>query len=347
MCTYFLFAIFSIISTSGNIQYRKLVKAYRALYVQSTRRIKPKIAQCIVYAVRQVGGRFLKRVEGDNSVGEKDSDDGNLSSNNAPWRDVGNVKAREKTSQALREGAPDLRTSNGPSSIQHEPSSTSPSAVPSVPASVLGDGVLESPSPPFVTGSTSRQGYGDPVQSHVAHPKAIDGKGLQSAAMAHHNASLPGKYSLTNHPLFPTLSPFQQHQIMLEELHVAREAAALQQYHYHRQQFGNGGHSYPGYGRGFHGEYEMGATMDDKAIEKMHEEMKMSLDSNDDLAFRGDSLPPHGVQSHLNHLKRRAEAAALEMQQAVIEKGNDDQASSNTCRGPRLKRLKLRRQLEA
>jgi hypothetical protein len=75
----------------GNIQYRLLVKAFQPLYVSAKRREKPLIAQCIVYSVRQVGGRFLKRV------------------NEKEWQDVGNTKAREKTSQALREGAPELR----------------------------------------------------------------------------------------------------------------------------------------------------------------------------------------------------------------------------------------------
>ncbi|CAJ1937518.1 unnamed protein product [Cylindrotheca closterium] len=75
----------------GNVQYRLLVKAFQPLYVSAKRRDKPLIAQCIVYSVRQAGGRFLKRA------------------NDKEWKDVGNTKAREKTSQALREGAPELR----------------------------------------------------------------------------------------------------------------------------------------------------------------------------------------------------------------------------------------------
>jgi hypothetical protein len=79
----------------GNVQYRLLVKAFQPLYVSAKRRDKPLIAQCIVYSVRQVGGRFLKRA------------------NDKEWKDVGNTKAREKTSQALREGAPELRGDAG------------------------------------------------------------------------------------------------------------------------------------------------------------------------------------------------------------------------------------------
>jgi hypothetical protein len=77
---------------SGNVKYRSLVKRYQPLYIMSKRRDKPLIASKIVRLVRHMGGRFLRK------------DKSNT------WRDVGNTKAREKTSQALREGAPDLRS---------------------------------------------------------------------------------------------------------------------------------------------------------------------------------------------------------------------------------------------
>jgi hypothetical protein len=76
----------------GNIQYRQLVKICQPAYLEAKRRDKPKIAERIVHAVRMLAGRFLK----------KDADA-------STWRDVGNNRAREKTSQALREGAPELR----------------------------------------------------------------------------------------------------------------------------------------------------------------------------------------------------------------------------------------------
>jgi hypothetical protein len=86
----------------GNIRYRSLVKAYQKLYLLAKRRDKPKIAQCIVVSVRGVNGRFLKRTKNANNAG------------GSSWVDVGNVKAREKTSQALREGAPNLRENTNP-----------------------------------------------------------------------------------------------------------------------------------------------------------------------------------------------------------------------------------------
>jgi hypothetical protein len=76
----------------GNVQYRGLVKKYQRLYLKAKRRDKPKIARLIVDTVRRRTGRFLK----------KDPASG-------VWKDVGNNKAREKTSQALREGAPEIR----------------------------------------------------------------------------------------------------------------------------------------------------------------------------------------------------------------------------------------------
>lgn len=76
----------------GNVQYRGLVKKYQRLYLKAKRRDKPKIARLIVDTVRRRSGRFLKK----DPVG-------------GVWKDVGNNKAREKTSQALREGAPEIR----------------------------------------------------------------------------------------------------------------------------------------------------------------------------------------------------------------------------------------------
>ena len=81
----------------GNIRYRGLVKKYQLLYLKAKRRDKPKIARLIVDTIRRRYGRFLKKDSASNT-----------------WRDVGNNKAREKTSQALREGAPELRNGQPP-----------------------------------------------------------------------------------------------------------------------------------------------------------------------------------------------------------------------------------------
>lgn len=356
--THTLSIIYSL--CSGNVQYRRLVKAYRGLYVQSTRRTKPQIAQCIVYSVRQVGGRFLKRVETD---GEKDSDEGYLSTHNAAWVDVGNVKAREKTSQALREGAPDLRSvsSSGSTPGQHD-SPPSPSAVSS--SVVSASGGLESSSPSFVPGSSAvaLSGYGSAVQSHIAAPTAVgSGSSFQAAAAApHEKTSIPGGHWLSNHPLFHSLSPMQQHQLMMEELHAAREAAAaaefaaLRRYQYQRglqEQLGHVGKMLPGHSHSPSGEYELGSVVGDRAFHQSSQQMP--LDPKQQLALNGGgggSFHLEEAQLRENQVKRRhADTMIPSLSTSLAEKGSGDrdETTNTTSRGPRLKRLKQRRQLEA
>jgi len=78
----------------GNENFRGFVNRNKALYVTSTKRQKMTISRSIVEAVRNLSppGRFL----------EKDV-------NTGLWSDIGDKKAVEKTSQALRDGAASLR----------------------------------------------------------------------------------------------------------------------------------------------------------------------------------------------------------------------------------------------
>jgi hypothetical protein len=78
----------------GNSHWRMLVAANKQLYITLPKRQKMLLSRSIVNAVRSQNppGRFL----------QKDS-----TSNH--WFDVGDQRAQEKTSQALREGAPDIR----------------------------------------------------------------------------------------------------------------------------------------------------------------------------------------------------------------------------------------------
>lgn len=67
---------------------------------------KLRISKSIVYAVQEVlGGRFLEREDGKTSASldERDED-----GNPVAWRIIGDKRAVEKTSQALREGQPNL-----------------------------------------------------------------------------------------------------------------------------------------------------------------------------------------------------------------------------------------------
>ena len=76
----------------GNQTYRRLVNLNKGLYITCLKTEKLKISRSIVAAIREQNGRFL----------ERDSAKGT-------WYDIGDKKAIEKTSQALREGQPKLR----------------------------------------------------------------------------------------------------------------------------------------------------------------------------------------------------------------------------------------------
>lgn len=76
----------------GNQTYRRLVHLNKGLYITCLKAEKLKISRSIVAAIREQNGRFL----------ERDTKKGT-------WYDIGDKKAMEKTSQALREGQPKLR----------------------------------------------------------------------------------------------------------------------------------------------------------------------------------------------------------------------------------------------
>jgi len=76
----------------GNANYRKLVVANKIIYAKCSMTDKFKISQSIVNAVRELGGRFLE-----------------LDKLTRIYHDIGDKKAKEKTSQALREGQTSIR----------------------------------------------------------------------------------------------------------------------------------------------------------------------------------------------------------------------------------------------
>jgi hypothetical protein len=82
-------------SYRGNRAFRDLVKEYQEQYLQAKKRDKPAVASIIVEIVRKRGGRFLRRC--------------NEQQGELVWVDIGDDRAREKTCQALREGAPEIR----------------------------------------------------------------------------------------------------------------------------------------------------------------------------------------------------------------------------------------------
>jgi len=78
----------------GNKRYREMVEYRKLDYVNSKRLDKPLVALDIIkeWRMQDPPGRFLK-----------------MDDSNGLWNDVGDKKAREKTSQALREKAPQCR----------------------------------------------------------------------------------------------------------------------------------------------------------------------------------------------------------------------------------------------
>jgi len=81
----------------GNLIFRKLIVQYQVPYFRASKTDKPRIANEVVQKIRNTNGRFLKKI----ASGE--------------WRDVGDSRAREKVSQALREKGPELKELLGPS----------------------------------------------------------------------------------------------------------------------------------------------------------------------------------------------------------------------------------------
>ena len=89
----------------GNLAYRKLVNLNKGLYATCLKTEKLRISKSIVAAIREVKGRFLEREDGKISATLDEKDD---SGDPVKWSDIGDRRAIEKTSQALREGQPKL-----------------------------------------------------------------------------------------------------------------------------------------------------------------------------------------------------------------------------------------------
>ena len=74
----------------GNRHFRDLINEHRRSYLKARKNDKPAISRAIVKKVRDSGGRFLKK-------------------QGSYWVEIGDFAAREKTSQALRQRAPEMR----------------------------------------------------------------------------------------------------------------------------------------------------------------------------------------------------------------------------------------------
>lgn len=78
----------------GNVYFRQLVRQYKPTYLskQTKKLDKAKISATIVKTIRDMGGKFLKEAEHDTEEGTS-----------IVWIEIGDVCARKKTGQAMRE----------------------------------------------------------------------------------------------------------------------------------------------------------------------------------------------------------------------------------------------------
>lgn len=76
----------------GNRNFRDLINLHRRAYLKARKNDKPAISRAIVRAIRESNGKFLKKDE-----------------RSGLWFEIGDDAAREKTSQALRQRAPEMR----------------------------------------------------------------------------------------------------------------------------------------------------------------------------------------------------------------------------------------------
>lgn len=76
----------------GNRNFRDLINLHRRTYLKARKNDKPAISRAIVRSIREIKGKFLKKDE-----------------KSGLWFEIGDDAAREKTSQALRQRAPEMR----------------------------------------------------------------------------------------------------------------------------------------------------------------------------------------------------------------------------------------------
>jgi len=167
----------------GNSHWRMLVAANKQLYITLPKRQKMLLSRSIVNAVRSQNppGRFLQK-EGKTKL----------------WFDVGDQRAQEKTSQALREGAPDIRKKVA--AAKPAATTTKSTATPAVP--VLGNSK---------TGAEIDGGHSSqiPVNSPAASPVVRQQKSATSAVLPQ-TTGTGGRMIPPQEPQHYDLQPQQQ-----------------------------------------------------------------------------------------------------------------------------------------
>ncbi|KAG7360273.1 hypothetical protein IV203_035372 [Nitzschia inconspicua] len=126
----------------GNRSFRDIINRYREIYLKSKKNDKPAISRAIVKEIRSRGGRFLKKNEKDKL-----------------YYEIGDAQAREKTSQALRQRAPEMRKLMFEKQQMGAPGS-------GIPNLMGGIGILHSQPPP--SNGTSAAGPGSSTTAAAA-----------------------------------------------------------------------------------------------------------------------------------------------------------------------------------
>ncbi len=144
----------------GNQTYRRLVNLNKALYTTCHKTEKLKISRSIVAAIREQQGRFLER-----------------DAKKQTWYDIGDKKAIEKTSQALREGQPKLRQK------MIDTGQIAPENTTNTVEQQYGNGIYQPGSRPPSIGGGSLSGNGSAIFNSDASHFSINSIGLASLQM--------------------------------------------------------------------------------------------------------------------------------------------------------------------
>ena len=142
----------------GNKRFRDIVALHRPDYVRAPKIQKPSVARVIVRAIRNGDppGRFLKK---DEKTGK--------------WYDIGDKRAAEKTSQALREKTNDERDPSVTSPFT-SPTAFLPATTASLPAAMVGTAPV-SPSP-VAAKSDENKTETNGEKAYVASSEVISGQ---------------------------------------------------------------------------------------------------------------------------------------------------------------------------
>ncbi len=168
----------------GNSHWRMLVAANKQLYITLPKRQKMLLSRSIVNAVRGQNppGRFLQKDSKTNK-----------------WFDVGDHRAQEKTSQALREGAPDIRKKVGGKTDVESTEKSTASSDDEQTASAASDAkptsTAQSPSAP-----SSVAPIGQDTQAPSCFPLPVESQTNKHSTPPHYGTMPGGHHPMGMHP---------------------------------------------------------------------------------------------------------------------------------------------------